>query len=97
MNALRARLDPLPHPPVAMETETPSLSEGSAGESSKQKKRRRKEGGTENVNLYPSGEGGRDVERSPTDDRTVSPPLPPSLPPPPPASVQLEGREPNGS
>ncbi|XP_019854694.1 PREDICTED: uncharacterized protein LOC109583700 [Amphimedon queenslandica] len=98
MNALRARLDPLSHPPAAMETETPSLSEGSAGEgfkASKQKKKRRKEGGTENTNLYPSGEGGN-VERSPAEDRTVSPPpLPPSLPQPPPVSVQLEGREPN--
>ena len=100
MNALRARLDPLPHPPATMETETPSLSEGSAGEGSKvpkQKKRKRKEEMAENANIHPFGEGGDD-ERIPIDNRVVSPPppLPPSLPQPPPTGVQLEGREPNG-
>lgn len=98
MNALRARLDPLPNPALPPEGVQAPLSDEGGKESPKVTKQKKSRGGTEDFKS--------DGDRGRAENRVNSPPLPPSLPTPPvpdvpqppptTTGVSLQGRDPNG-
>ena len=98
MNALRARLDPLPNPAPPPEGVQAPLSDEGGTESPKVTKQKKSRGGAEDFKS--------DGDRGRAEDCVTSPPLPPSLPTPPvpdvpqppptTTGVSLQGRDPNG-